>query len=117
MKRGEVWTVSGAGYAGRPLPAVIVQDDRFDATASITVCYWSRAPTNSFTLPSTAARSSRESRMPSSSSTPSSLSAEIKQVSLKTALSPSSPTHRRQLAYVPNWFYNEAYFATKSWGW
>ncbi len=38
MKRGEVWTVSGAGYAGRPRPAVIVQDDRFDATASITVC-------------------------------------------------------------------------------
>jgi mRNA interferase MazF len=38
MKRGEVWTVSGAGYAGKPRPAVIVQDDRFDATASITVC-------------------------------------------------------------------------------
>ncbi len=38
MKRGEVWTVSGAGYAGRPRPAVIVQDDRFDATASVTVC-------------------------------------------------------------------------------
>ncbi len=38
MKRGEVWTVSGAGYAGKPRPAVIVQDDRFDATASVTVC-------------------------------------------------------------------------------
>ena len=38
MKRGEVWTVSGAGYAGKPRPAVIVQDDRFDATASITIC-------------------------------------------------------------------------------
>ena len=38
MKRGEVWTVSGAGYAGKPRPAVIVQDDRFDATASLTVC-------------------------------------------------------------------------------
>jgi len=38
MKRGEVWTVSGGGYAGKPRPAVIVQDDRFDATASITVC-------------------------------------------------------------------------------
>ncbi len=37
MKRGEVWTVSGAGYAGKPRPAVIVQDDRFDATASVTV--------------------------------------------------------------------------------
>ena len=38
MKRGEVWTVSGAGYAGKPRPAVVVQDDRFDATASVTVC-------------------------------------------------------------------------------
>ena len=38
MKRGEVWTVSGPGYAGKLRPAVIVQDDRFDATASVTVC-------------------------------------------------------------------------------
>ena len=38
MKRGEVWTVSGAGYAGKPRPAVILQDDRYDATASITIC-------------------------------------------------------------------------------
>ena len=38
MQRGEVWTVSGSGYAGKPRPAVIVQDDRFDATGSVTVC-------------------------------------------------------------------------------
>lgn len=38
MRRGEVWTVSGSGYAAKPRPAVIVQDDRFDATASVTVC-------------------------------------------------------------------------------
>ncbi len=38
MKRGEIWTVSASGYAGKPRPAVIVQDDRFDATASITLC-------------------------------------------------------------------------------
>ncbi len=39
MRRGEIWTVSGAGgYAGTPRPIAIVQDDRFDATASITVC-------------------------------------------------------------------------------
>ena len=38
MRRGEVWTVSGAGYAGKPRPAVIVQDDPFDSTASVTVC-------------------------------------------------------------------------------
>lgn len=39
MKRGEIWTVAGgADYAGKPRPAVILQDDLFDATASITVC-------------------------------------------------------------------------------
>ena len=38
MRRGEVWTVSGSGFAGKPRPAVIVQDDRFDATASVTIC-------------------------------------------------------------------------------
>jgi mRNA interferase MazF len=38
MRRGEVWTVSATGYAGKPRPAVIVQDDRFDATSSVTLC-------------------------------------------------------------------------------
>lgn len=39
MKRGEIWTVAGGkDYAGKPRPAVIVQDDRFDATGSITIC-------------------------------------------------------------------------------
>lgn len=39
MRRGEVWTVSGGkDYAGKPRPAVIVQDDSFDATDSITIC-------------------------------------------------------------------------------
>jgi mRNA interferase MazF len=39
VRRGEIWTVSGGGdYAGKPRPVVIVQDDSFDATASITVC-------------------------------------------------------------------------------
>lgn len=38
MRRGEIWTVAGGSdYAGKPRPAVIVQDDRFD-TDSITVC-------------------------------------------------------------------------------
>jgi mRNA interferase MazF len=46
MKRGEIWTVSGGGdYTGRPRPAVIVQDDRFDATASITICAFTTDPT------------------------------------------------------------------------
>jgi mRNA interferase MazF len=39
MKRGEVWTVSGGpDYAGKPRPIVILQDDAFDATHSITIC-------------------------------------------------------------------------------
>ena len=39
VRRGEIWTVAGgAAYAGKPRPAVIVQDDRFDATSSVTVC-------------------------------------------------------------------------------
>jgi mRNA interferase MazF len=39
MKRGDIWTVAGGkDYAGKPRPVVIVQDDSFDATDSITVC-------------------------------------------------------------------------------
>ena len=38
MRRAEIWTVAGvAEYAGKPRPAVIVQDDRFD-TDSVTIC-------------------------------------------------------------------------------
>ena len=46
MKRGEVWTVAGgAAYAGKPRPAVIVQDDRFDANDSIVMCPLTTDPT------------------------------------------------------------------------
>ena len=46
MRRGEIWTASGgSGYAGKPRPAVIVQDDRFDATDSVTICAFSNDPT------------------------------------------------------------------------
>ena len=39
MTRGEIWTAAGNGnYIGRPRPVVVVQDDQFDATDSITVC-------------------------------------------------------------------------------
>lgn len=39
MKRGDVWTVAGGpDYVGKPRPAVILQDDVFDATASVTIC-------------------------------------------------------------------------------
>ncbi len=46
MKRGEIWSVAARGaYTGKPRPAVIVQDDRFDATASITICALTTDPT------------------------------------------------------------------------
>lgn len=46
MKRGEIWTVSGGkDYAAKPRPAVIVQDDDFDATQSITMCSFTTSET------------------------------------------------------------------------
>lgn len=38
MKRGEIWWVAGGVYASKPRPAVIIQDDRFGGTQSVTVC-------------------------------------------------------------------------------
>ena len=39
MRRGEVWTVAGAGdCAGKPRPVVIVQDDSFEGVDSLVVC-------------------------------------------------------------------------------
>lgn len=47
MRRGEIWTVAGGkDYAGKPRPVVIVQDDNFDATDSITVCAFTTDPTD-----------------------------------------------------------------------
>jgi mRNA interferase MazF len=54
MKRGEVWTVAGGkDYAGRARPVVIVQDDSFDATDSITICAFTTDETEAplFRLP------------------------------------------------------------------
>lgn len=46
MRRGDIWTAAaGSGYVGKPRPVVIVQDDRFDATDSITVCAMTTDPT------------------------------------------------------------------------
>jgi mRNA interferase MazF len=46
VRRGEVWTASGGkDYAGKPRPVVIVQDDAFDATVSVTVCAFTSDPT------------------------------------------------------------------------
>lgn len=39
MRRGDLFTAAARGaYSGKPRPVVIVQDDRFDVTASVTVC-------------------------------------------------------------------------------
>jgi mRNA interferase MazF len=39
VTRGEIYTAAARGpYTGKPRPVVILQDDRFDATASITIC-------------------------------------------------------------------------------
>lgn len=39
MRRGEIYTAAAKGaYTGKPRPVVVIQDDRFDATASITIC-------------------------------------------------------------------------------
>jgi mRNA interferase MazF len=47
MKRGEIWTVAGGkDYAGKPRPAVVLQDDRFDKTDSITICAFTTDPTD-----------------------------------------------------------------------
>ena len=46
MRRSEVWTAAAeTGYTGKPRPVVIVQDDRFDATDSVTVCAFTTDPT------------------------------------------------------------------------
>ena len=47
MRRGEIWTVAGGkDYAGKPRPIVIVQDDSFDATDSMTICAFTTDPTD-----------------------------------------------------------------------
>src|SRR5438094_5934823 len=54
MRRGEIWTAAGGkDYAGKPRPVVIVQDDRFDAADSLTVCAFTTDPTDAplFRLP------------------------------------------------------------------
>lgn len=38
MRRGDIVTVAGGAYASKPRPALVLQDDRFDATDSLTVC-------------------------------------------------------------------------------
>ncbi len=54
MKRGEIWTAAGGkGYAGKPRPVVVLQDNQFDATSSVTICAFTTDPTEAplFRLP------------------------------------------------------------------
>jgi mRNA interferase MazF len=45
VTRGEIYTAAARGsYTGKPRPVVILQDDRFDATASVTVCPFTTSP-------------------------------------------------------------------------
>jgi mRNA interferase MazF len=45
VTRGEIHTAAARGaYVGKPRPVVVVQDDRFDATASVTVCPFTTNP-------------------------------------------------------------------------
>ncbi|MFV1363794.1 type II toxin-antitoxin system PemK/MazF family toxin [Mycolicibacterium elephantis] len=38
MRRGDIYTVAARGaYTGKPRPVLVIQNDRFDATASVTV--------------------------------------------------------------------------------
>ena len=54
MRRGDIWTVAGGkGYAGKPRPVVIVQDNHFDGADSVSICAFTTDPTEAplFRLP------------------------------------------------------------------
>ena len=54
MRRGDIWTVAGGkDYAGKARPVVILQDDSFDGTVSITICAFTTDDTDAplFRLP------------------------------------------------------------------
>jgi mRNA interferase MazF len=45
VTRGAIYTAAARGpYTRKPRPVVILQDDRFDATASITICPFTTNP-------------------------------------------------------------------------
>lgn len=46
MRRGEIWTVSAGGVAGKPRPAVVVQDERFSDVDTVTICGFTSDPTD-----------------------------------------------------------------------
>jgi mRNA interferase MazF len=45
VRRGDIYTAAARGaYSGEPRPVVIIEDDRFDATASVTVIPFTTSP-------------------------------------------------------------------------
>lgn len=56
MKRGELWTVSGGGYAGKPRPTLIIQDETWESSSITTIPLTSHvidAPLWRVTIPAT----------------------------------------------------------------
>ncbi|HEY1473730.1 MAG TPA: type II toxin-antitoxin system PemK/MazF family toxin [Pseudolabrys sp.] len=46
LKRGEIWTsASGTDYGGKPRPVVIIQHKHFEILDSVTICGFTRDPT------------------------------------------------------------------------
>ena len=46
MTRGEIWTsASGTDYGGKPRPVVIIQHKHFEILDSVTICGFTRDPT------------------------------------------------------------------------
>ncbi len=47
MTRGEIWTsASGTDYGGKPRPVVIIQHKHFENLDSVTICGFTRDPTD-----------------------------------------------------------------------
>lgn len=47
LTRGEIWTAVGdADYAGKPRPVVIIRHDHFAILDSVTICGFTRDPTD-----------------------------------------------------------------------
>lgn len=45
-RRGEIWTVAGGQqYTSKPRPAVVIQEDAFENTDSVTICIFTSDPT------------------------------------------------------------------------
>ncbi|MFM2043973.1 MAG: hypothetical protein RLY86_2549 [Pseudomonadota bacterium] len=51
MRRGEIWTAAGGSdYVGKPRPLLIIQEDAFAATPSVTVCGFTPDPTHAYLI-------------------------------------------------------------------